>query len=139
MPGAPFEDLCILVVDDSKADRETLRRVLRGLGVGRIRTAPNGARALRIASRMPFDLALCDPGGDAATGLETIACLRQHAAPSGRNLPVLVLTAQRGSEIVERARHEGVAGYILKPASAATLRARIEQLIDHGTAKADDR
>jgi two-component system response regulator MprA len=115
----------ILVVDDERAVRESLRRALELEGY-EIELASDGEEALaRLGSPPPADAAILDvlmPGID---GLEVCRRLRS----SGNSVPVLMLTAR--SEVDSRVAglDAGADDYLAKPFALDELLARMRALL----------
>jgi len=115
----------ILVVDDERAVRESLRRALELEGY-EIELASDGEEALaRLGNPPPADAAILDvlmPGID---GLEVCRRLRS----SGNSVPVLMLTAR--SEVDSRVAglDAGADDYLAKPFALDELLARIRALL----------
>src|SRR5438876_8628128 len=125
----------ILVVDDERAVRESLRRALELEGY-EVELAEDGHDALaRLASDPQPDAVLLDvlmPGVD---GLEVCRRLR-HA---GSRLPVLMLTAR--DEVRNRVEglDAGADDYVTKPFALEELLARVRALIRRSTDGANEK
>jgi DNA-binding response OmpR family regulator len=112
----------VLVVDDEAGVRESIRMVLRGEFEVVAADSVDAALAALAAGRI--DLVLLDlvmPGRDGYALLEELAKRRKPP-------PVLVLTATRAPEAVERARSLGAADCMRKPFEVEALRARAREL-----------
>jgi two-component system response regulator MprA len=114
----------ILVVDDERAVRDGLDRVLRAEGYEVI-LAADGEAALDAHVSSAADAVLLDVAMPGIDGLEV--CRRLRAA--GDQVPVLMLTA-RGA-IAERVSglDAGADDYLLKPFAIDELRARLRALL----------
>jgi two-component system, OmpR family, response regulator MprA len=119
----------ILVVDDERAVRESLRRALELEGY-EIDLAENGEEALRrIQSQPEPDALILDvlmPGVD---GLEV--CRRLRGA--GSRLPVLMLTARVEVENRVEGLDAGADDYVTKPFALDELKARLRALLRRTT------
>ncbi len=115
----------ILVVDDERAVRESLRRALELEGY-EIELAEDGSQALgRLASGQQPDALILDvlmPGVD---GLEVCRTLRRN----GNSLPVLMLTARTQVEDRVEGLDAGADDYLTKPFALEELLARIRALL----------
>src|SRR2546423_11037888 len=115
----------ILVVDDERAVRESLRRALELDGYD-IDLAGDGLEALtRIDSEPQPDIVILDvlmPGMD---GLEVCRRLRR----GGSRLPVLMLTARDEVENRVSGLDAGADDYVTKPFALEELRARVRALL----------
>jgi two-component system response regulator MprA len=115
----------ILVVDDERAVRESLRRALELEGY-EIELAADGEEALyRLESNSQPDALVLDvlmPGVD---GLEVCRRLRR----SGNTLPVLMLTARAEVENRVEGLDAGADDYVTKPFALEELLARLRALL----------
>ena len=115
----------ILVVDDERAVRESLRRALELEGY-EIELAADGREALeRLEAESHPDMLVLDvlmPGVD---GLEVCRRLRR----AGSRLPVLMLTARDAVENRVAGLDAGADDYVTKPFALEELLARIRALL----------
>jgi two-component system response regulator MprA len=115
----------ILVVDDERAVRESLRRALELEGY-EIELAEDGREALeRLEAESQPDVLVLDvlmPGVD---GLEVCRRLRR----AGSRLPVLMLTARDAVENRVAGLDAGADDYVTKPFALEELLARIRALL----------
>jgi two-component system, OmpR family, response regulator MprA len=115
----------ILVVDDERAVRESLRRALELEGY-EIELAEDGAQALeRLRSEPEPDAMVLDvlmPGLD---GLEVSRTLRRE----GSKLPILMLTARTQVDDRVEGLDAGADDYLTKPFALEELLARVRALL----------
>jgi two-component system response regulator MprA len=115
----------ILVVDDERAVRESLRRALELEGY-EIELAEDGSQALeRLESEPEPDAMLLDvlmPGVD---GLEVSRTLRRK----GSKLPILMLTARTQVDDRVEGLDAGADDYLTKPFALEELLARVRALL----------
>jgi CheY-like chemotaxis protein len=115
----------VLIVDDERGVREFLSQLLLEDGY-EVAEADDGAAALRLLERGPFDLILLDmmmPGMD---GWELARRIDERKIET----PILVVTAMRNA--AEVAEELGAVGYITKPFDIGALsRAVRRALPDH--------
>ena len=115
----------ILVVDDERAVRESLRRALELEGY-EIELAADGNEALyRLESESQPDAVVLDvlmPGMD---GLEVCRTMRR----SGSRVPVLMLTARTQVEDRVEGLDAGADDYVTKPFALEELLARLRALL----------
>jgi sigma-B regulation protein RsbU (phosphoserine phosphatase) len=112
----------ILVVDDNLENRDTLARRLQRQG-HTTAMAADGAEALEIARREPFDLVLLDVMMPVLDGYATLSALK--ADPELRHVPVIMISALDELESVVRCIEKGADDYLPKPFNPTLLRARI--------------
>lgn len=103
----------VLVVDDHRLVREGLRRTLEDAGFEVVGEAENGADGLEMAERLRPHVALMDVSMPVVDGITATRRMRSRA-PDTR---VIVLTMHADTDLVEKARSAGAAGYLLKDAS----------------------
>jgi two-component system, OmpR family, response regulator MprA len=115
----------VLVVDDERAVRESLRRALELEGY-EIELAADGNEALyRLESEAQPDAVILDvlmPGKD---GLEVCRTMRR----SGSRVPVLMLTARTQVEDRVEGLDAGADDYVTKPFALEELLARLRALL----------
>jgi two-component system response regulator MprA len=115
----------IMVVDDERAVRDSLRRALELQGYD-VELASNGAEALELlAENGQVDAIVLDilmPGID---GLEVCRQLRRR----GNTIPVLMLTARDAVGDRVEGLDAGADDYVLKPFALEELLARIRALL----------
>lgn len=111
----------ILIVDDATENIDIITNVLTEYKKS---VATNGEKALQIAfSDNPPDLILLDivmPGID---GYEV--CRRLKADERTKNIPVIFLTGETGSESVVKGFELGAVDYVTKPFNISELTARV--------------
>jgi two-component system, OmpR family, response regulator MprA len=126
----------ILVVDDERAVRESLRRALELEGYD-IQLAADGQEALRLleANGEPQpDAVILDVLMPAVDGLEVCRRLRR----SGNRVPVLMLTARDEIENRVAGLDAGADDYVTKPFALEELVARIRALLRRTSAGDDE-
>jgi DNA-binding response OmpR family regulator len=119
---APVERGYLLLVDDDPMNRDTLSRHLQRQG-HQVAVAENGRQALKMVSRLPFDLVLLDVMMPEMDGYEVLQRLKRDKA--SRDIPVIVISALDEIESAVLCIEMGAADYLPKPFSPVLLRARI--------------
>ena len=116
----------ILIVDDSRAARETLTALL-STGPYRLYEASGGAQALRMAREIQPDLILLDVMMPEMDGYEVCRLLRSDAPLA--EVPIILVTAldDRASRL--RGLDAGADDFVSKPYDTAELRARVRTVI----------
>ena len=114
----------VLVVDDDRAVREALRRVLTLAGY-EVQTAEGGAEAIELVVQAVPDAVVLDVGMPDVDGLEVCRRLRLL----GNRVPILMLTAR--VEISDRVAglDAGADDYLVKPFDVDELKARLRALL----------
>ena len=100
----------LLITDDDRAFRETLRDVLRPKGF-RTLLAGDGEEAVRIIHSEVIHLVLMDMHMPKLTGLEALRQVRQHSS----RLPCILISADLNETILAEARQVKVFAVLSKP------------------------
>jgi two-component system response regulator MprA len=114
----------VLVVDDDRAVRQALRRVLSLAGY-EVQSAEGGAEAIEQVVREVPDAVVLDVGMPDVDGLQVCERLRML----GNRVPILMLTAR--VEISDRVAglDAGADDYLIKPFDVEELKARLRALL----------
>jgi two-component system chemotaxis response regulator CheY len=113
----------ILIVDDYRTMLRIIRNLLTQLGFTHVDEATDGHVALVKLRTGRFGLVISDWNMEPMSGLELLGEMRGD--PALRDLPFIMITADRKPAKVAEAERAGVSGYIVKPFNAETLRSRI--------------
>ena len=135
--GAALQKSHILVVDDEELYRRALERILRRVGHS-VSTARNAAEAMAVVTSGPLDLVLCDVKMPGISGLELVRQIKDVHP----DLPCIVVTGYGSAESSLDALRAGAFWYLEKPFDQAQLdvvRRLVEQAIEHGRLKAENR
>lgn len=116
----------VLLVDDHRLVREGLRRTLEDAGFEVVGEAKDGAEGLDMAERLRPHVALMDVSMPVVDGITATRRMRSRA-PDTR---VVVLTMHADTDLVERARSAGAAGYLLKDASSDEVVQAVRRAVD---------
>jgi CheY-like chemotaxis protein/anti-sigma regulatory factor (Ser/Thr protein kinase) len=113
-PVALDDDARVLIVDDTRLDRELLTSHLKRAGY-EIETAADGVEALERLEKAPshFDVVLLDRSMPRMDGLGVLRVLKQHARL--RMLPVILQTASTAREHMVEGIKAGAYYYLTKP------------------------
>lgn len=113
--------LNLLVVDDHPSVLGTLDFVLASDRV-RVLTAGCGAAALDTCRREAVDAALIDLHMPVMDGIALLQALKDHAAGTGRPLPVWLMTAAPTPGALEQSRQGGAEAMLKKPFDALAFK-----------------
>ena len=113
----------ILVVDDEVQIRRVLTTTLSAQGY-EIRTASDGAEALRILKEWMPDLVITDLGMPNLDGLDLCRQLRAESA-----VPIIVLSVRGQERVKVEALDAGADDYVTKPFGMSELLARVRATI----------
>ena len=120
-----------LVVEDDDQIAYLLRFILEREGF-EVKLARDGRSAQRlIANLAPPALVTLDVMLPDIDGFELLGLMRRQS--TWKDVPILMLTAKSQDKDVARARDAGASDYIFKPFKPDDLRARIRQLVQHGS------
>ena len=123
----------VLVVDDDKAVRDSLRRSLEFNGYD-VHLANDGAEALAGIASVAPDVVVMDVMMPRLDGLETTRALRS----AGNDVPIIVLTARDAVGDRVDGLDAGADDYLTKPFALEELLARLRALLRRVTPAADD-
>ena len=122
-----FENLKILLVDDSPLSRKYLHQVLSNLGIQTIIEAVDGAEALTILQQQSFDLIITDYNMPHLDGREMIEYIRTHGEQSA--IPIMMVTSEQNTNQLAAIQSAGVSALCAKPLSYDLMKQMIEQLV----------
>lgn len=115
-----------IVVDDSRATRAILVRILGELGFETVQAA-HGREALEaLAAEPPVDLALVDWNMPVMDGLEFVRKVR--ARPELAAMRIVMVTTEGDTDHMIRALEAGADEYAMKPFTPAVIREKLELL-----------
>lgn len=114
----------LLVVEDDLRLQETLTDSLRQSGYA-VDVTGDGTEGLYLGQEFPIDLAIIDLGLPGLSGLDLIKQLRE----SGRDFPVLILTARSDWQEKVKGLEAGADDYLTKPFHMGELKARVIALL----------
>jgi CheY-like chemotaxis protein/anti-sigma regulatory factor (Ser/Thr protein kinase) len=115
----------ILVVDDDRATRHILRKVLTGAGFSTT-VAKDGLAALAALRSKKFDVLLLDVWMPRMNGLELLAKIRKR-----KNKPrVVVMTSDDAPQTLLEAVREHAFKYVHKPADPPALLRAVREVLD---------
>lgn len=116
-----------MVVDDSRATRAILGRILQELGFEDVLQAADGEEGLALlAASSDVALALVDWNMPVMDGLEFVRSVRQDRAYDG--LRLVMVTTESDVDRMVSALEAGADEYAMKPFTAAVIREKLELL-----------
>lgn len=116
----------VLLVDDHRLVREGLRRTLEEAGFEVVGEASDGAQGLEMAERLRPHVVLMDVSMPVVDGITATRRMRSRV-PDSR---VVVLTMHADTDLVEKARSAGAAGYLLKESSGEEVVQAVRRAVD---------
>lgn len=125
-----LEDLSILVVDDVKSMRLTIRKMLRNLKIGKsLSFAENGRKGMEILKSRKVDLAIIDFDMPVMNGAQMLSTIRNDKAI--RDMPIIMITAEAQRDLIYDVAETDIDAYILKPLTLGLLDTKIRTVVDH--------
>jgi len=123
-----LDGMVVLCIDNERAILDGIETLLSGWGCRVLKAADLAeAMAALAANRLEPDGMLVDYHLDSGNGIAAISQLRGHLGrPDGREIPAIVITADRSVRVSDEARAEG-AHVLNKPIKPASLRALMMQ------------
>lgn len=118
----------VLLVEDNELNQEMTVEILSQAGI-RADIANNGAEALSMVSRQPYDAVLMDCQMPVMDGYE--ATRRIRSQERFRSLPILAMTANAMESDKERCREAGMDDHIAKPLDVEQLFVTLQRWIRH--------
>jgi two-component system chemotaxis response regulator CheY len=122
-----FENLEVLLVDDSVLSRNHLRRILENLGVQHIDEAENGLHATEFLEYKTYDLLLTDYIMPEMDGRELIRFVREKS--DQRSIPALIITSEQNKKKLTELENCGSSAVCDKPFEPRVICDLIEQLL----------
>ena len=116
-----------LVIDDSRAMRMVIKRIVMGLGFD-VCEAGNGQEALDVlaASDALPDVALIDWNMPVMTGLEFVTAVRGE--PGYRGITLMMVTTESERSQIVRALAAGAHEYLIKPFTEDAMVSKLDLL-----------
>jgi NtrC-family two-component system response regulator AlgB len=114
----------VLIVDDEKNIRHTLRVCIEALG-GKVGEASSPDAAIEVMGRTSFDMAFLDLRLGAQSGLDLIPRLLAE----NPNLTIVVITAYATIETAVEAMRRGAWDYLPKPFTPAQIRHTLDRVL----------
>ncbi len=124
-----IEEAKVLVIDDDKVMMMFVTNLLARLGIEQVQEAANGEAGLALVEGFHPDVILSDIHMKPMDGLEFVKQLRGHPVAAIRKTPVLIMSADSGTEVSNVSVPLGIAGYIVKPPQISALKLKLEHVL----------
>ena len=125
--GEQRSGIRILVAEDNQTNRKVTRRQLEKLGY-QVEFAVNGKQAVEAQLLHCFDLILMDGRMPEMDGYEATRQIRGNEAQKGLpRVPIIALTAEAGTENLERAIAAGMDAHLPKPVRLRDLKLMLKR------------
>ncbi len=114
-----------LIIDDSRAARYAVRRMLRQLGFTEVYAAPDATTAQEILdTETGLDVVLCDYYMPEINGLDLVRSLR--AQGDHADLSIIMISAEHTSGNINTALQAGANEYLVKPFTVDDLASKLD-------------
>jgi len=109
----PWEDLDVLVVDDSPLAQKIVFKLLANIGVTKIDSAENGKEAIEYINNKFYDLIITDFNMPEMDGQALITYVRESS--NQQSIPILMITSEQNESRLAAVNSAGVSGICDKP------------------------
>ncbi|WP_421772958.1 response regulator transcription factor [Gracilimonas sp.] len=118
-----MKELKVLILDDEMVIARDLERILRGMGITKIRIANNAEDAISSAKRFLPNLFLSDVNLDdnETDGIDVTKSIAKFLC-----VQVIYITAHSGTQILKRAKESRPVNYIVKPFEEEQIKVAVE-------------
>lgn len=117
----------ILVVEDNVTTRLYIKRILKKLGYEKVMAVDDGETALLELKVKKFDMIISDWEMPNLNGLDFLRTIRKK--PGLRNIPFLMVTAEKEVSKIQKALKQGVDNYVVKPFEPGHLKGKIQEML----------
>lgn len=125
--GIGIEDLTILLVEPSSAQRRIILNHLQAMGIHKVDGVPSGEQALAQMERHPPDLVASAMYFDDMTGSELVTRMRETEALA--SIPFMLVSSEQHPHNLEPIRQAGVIAMLPKPFHVDALRTALENTV----------
>ncbi len=122
-----LEFVRVLLVDDSRAARNYMRKVLENMGIRNITEAENGRAGKILIEENTFDLLITDYNMPEMDGKALVEYVRTQSWQS--HIPILMVSSEQDSGRLAAIEQAGVSGICDKPFEPAMVRALLERVL----------
>ena len=124
-------NLKVLVADDQRFMINIVIRVLKELGVqvDHIHQATSGTDAVAVLGKNQVDIVLCDINMGPGNGLKLLQRIRTGSTHAPAETPLVFITGHSDEQTVRAAIGLDASGFIIKPISINSLRAKISHAL----------
>ncbi len=127
---ADLSSYTILLVDDVTFSRQTVMKLLKGMGDPEVHQAENGAEAMEILqSEGAVDFVLSDFKMPGFNGLQLLKAIRTGQTAAMRETPFAMLTGYSERHLIDMALALDVNAFLAKPVSKKILATRLDKML----------
>lgn len=124
-----YKNVSVLVVEDEQTTRQSIKSVLRQIGIATIMDAADGKAGLAELARTRPTLVLCDIHMKPVDGRQFLKMVRTARVDWVKNIPIIFLTADANPDTVNFAKEFQVNGYLVKPITVGDVKNRIDAVL----------
>jgi len=118
----------ILVVDDSQIMRNIVKNSFAEMKVPfQCLEAENGKQALKLLESNDVTIVFLDWNMPGMDGIDFLKVVR--AMPQYKDLPIIMVTSERGKFSVIEALQSGATDYIVKPVREKTFKEKVQEIL----------
>ena len=118
----------ILIVDDSQIMRNIVKNTFSEMKVPfDCLEAENGKRALRLLESNDITIVFLDWNMPGMDGIDFLKIIR--SIPKYKDLPVIMVTSERGKFSVIEALQSGATDYMVKPVQEKVFREKVSEIL----------
>lgn len=125
-----FQNISVLVVEESREMLSLIRSVLTTFGVGRVHGALSAEEGFHVFCKEDPDILLVDWLSEPTTGLALTKRIRTDALSPNPYVPIILMTGFSQKKRVTLARDSGITEFLVKPFTSQTLFRRIQQIVE---------
>lgn len=122
-----LEFIRVLLVDDSRAARNYMRKVLENMGIRNITEAENGHAAKALLEENTFDMLITDYNMPEMDGKELVEYVRTQSWQS--HIPILMVSSETDHGRLAAVEQAGVSGICDKPFEPAMVKSLLERVL----------
>ena len=124
-------DVSVLIIDDARSMRRTIRNILKDFGFKKISEAEDGKEGIKLleqsVSTGKFGLILCDWNMPNTSGVEVLQNVKANS--DLKDIPFIMITAEGRKEFILDAIKEGADSFIVKPFTPTILSEKINNIL----------
>lgn len=122
-----LEVIRVLLVDDSRAARNYMRKVLENMGIRHIAEAENGHAGKLMLEESTFDLLITDYNMPEMDGKALVEYVRTQSWQS--HLPILMVSSEKDYGRLAAVEQAGVSGICDKPFEPSMVKSLLERVL----------
>ena len=122
------ESVKILVVDDEKAIRRSIKEILEFENC-QVEESESGVQALQLLGQKTFDLIFSDIKMPQMDGIQCTKEIRKLADPTKNRIPIIAITGNAANHTPEDFRKFGFDDFIQKPLNYDLVLATVKKIL----------